>query len=279
MVRVICFRWARTDRRRTTLVGILAQNVSFAVTAPSYFLLHLLTTTSTSVTPTATAIAVSPAFAASIPLSFVLGYIVPTMALMLPAPAVVSYDRSQIISAVWQLFPIYIAALQIVLQVVLPSFFPSLPNTSSRAPLRAAYTFAIVLAALGHIGTLSTWGMHAIAPSLFARSFPSLLSVFAPAAFWPQDARRIKSVGAAAQLLLQWDEICGSLATVVWAMALLAGGMVATRRTSAVSVIGAVLGAVSVVVLLGPCGAAVAMVWARDEMVFADAAHEERKTK
>jgi hypothetical protein len=243
------------------------------VTAPSYFLLHLLTTSAsgTGSAPTAQGISVAPAFAASIPLALTFGYVLPTMALMLPAPSVVSYDTHQMISAAWQVFPIYIAVLQIVTQETLRALFPSmrvaLEASRSKAALRAAYIYGIACAAWGHIGVTSLWMMHGLIPSLFARSFPSLSACFVPKAFWLRDARRIKK-GEAATLLLQWDEVCGSLATFVWASALLWGGMSKTKRTSGLSVVAAVMACLAAVGLLGPCGAAVAMIWARDEMVW-----------
>lgn len=96
-----------------SIFGILVQTLSYGLTSPLYFTLHLWTS-STATRPDARTISVPRAVSDALPFVFVAAYILPTVAMCLPAPSVVSFDAKQAFLAAWQPSPVYISFLAMV---------------------------------------------------------------------------------------------------------------------------------------------------------------------
>lgn len=193
---------------RPTLVCIAAQALTAGVTLPLYFISHLLSTPSAPYTPlpqhpTSKARALLPAIA--------LGYLLPSAALIFPLPWF-SLDTVQIISAIWQPFPLYISAILFILQRFGNN--TATPNDGYLQPLKRTYFASAFVATISHIGVLSY--------VLTSSSAPSPAEVFLPPYWFPQlhatrmHGNDLPAYRVAARTLFQHDWFTMTLAAFVF---------------------------------------------------------------
>ena len=210
--------------------GLAIQMGTFAVFMPMHLAIHL-STSPTVFSRKATDFAVDVPRMLSLPASFVIGFLVPAVALSLPAPSILTYGQKQTWLAAWQAFPIWMEISQQSLSLVVPMIWGSrLPAHQDRKAsdaysiraLRIAYIFALVFAGVTRIATISVSLTSKLFPDIFAPEFREVLdpsNVFLPASLLP--SKKMNSVGEGALQLLQYDEFCGSLALIIWSAALL----------------------------------------------------------
>ena len=249
------------------ILGAIGQNASFAVTVPLFLALYLAT--SPTVSATSTTIGTDPLETSAIPLSLTIGYMIPAVMLSLPAPSMQSFEAKQIWLAAWQVFPLWVAACQQIIKIILRSVFFGRQESIIRslAVLRITYAFLLIFAGVSHIaaGTLTATSM--MFPSIFAAEYVEAFDfakVHVPAAITP--ATKMPSIGSGAFMLLQYDEIVGSTAVLLWAsfMYVRAHHQLNTTKDWLQNTVIFTL----VTVVAGPAGAAVALIWARDELVL-----------
>ena len=114
---------------------------------------------------------------------------------------------------------------------------------------------------------------------MFAPEFRGIFNpsnVFQPASLLP--SKKMGFVGEGAFQLLQYDEMCGSTALLVWSAALLANKYAETRPISLWTVVRLFASSAILVTLFGLSGCAVALTWARDELVFEEKGSAEKKS-
>lgn len=255
--------------------GLLIQTLSYAVITPLYLILHL-STSPTAIYPSAADISVDMSHLITIPISITIGYILPAVLLALPAPSVLTFDRKQILLAIWQVFPIWVG----VLQRTIPSMVSMVSNSErkSSAPrakasgnylraIRCIYLFALVLTGFTHISATTLTATSKFFPNLFA---PEYVGVFNPSnVFFPRTISttvRMPSIGQGTLLLLQYDGLIGSASLVIWASTLFVRAY--GRRRVFDQWLSLVTANVLLSALVGPVGCAVALIWARDELVL-----------
>lgn len=127
--------------------------------------------------------------------------------------------------------------------------------------------FGIGLSALGHIGSWSISLLAMLFPELFASGVAELLrpsSVFMNAS--PFSDVKAADIGEGSKWFLQWDQLIGSGAVLLWATALRLQADNTRPGLSAYFSQSAFLGLVSMAI--GPSGAAVIAFWVRDELVL-----------
>ncbi|KAL4998912.1 hypothetical protein BDV10DRAFT_62454 [Aspergillus recurvatus] len=251
--------------------GLVAQVMTFAFSAPLYFAIHLFTS-ATAVKPTAESIRVPRAVLKAIPLVFVTGYMVPSGLLLLPVSERVTTDLKQILIALWQPWPAYISIL-LTLVHVLFSPFTSNDNTieGGRATLRSlrwVYAFAFANTALTHIISWVIPLSTVAAPWLFKEEYLRPLHplvVYDVPKPWEAPVL-VENVGAGTHAFLRWDYIIGSTGVLIWALSLYqTAHRVVYGKAGYVWLL---VKAAALTVLTGPVGAAVELVWERDELVF-----------
>lgn len=142
---------------RPTLFGMLAQLITAGVVLPLYFAAHihrLPINPMTSAKDSRRAWGLLPAIA--------LGFLLPTAFLFLfPASNRISLDTKQIIAAVWQPFPIYVALAYCALcNYALPSQFENDSQSSVHAHLKCTYMLSGLVSLVAH------WAI--LIPSFFA---------------------------------------------------------------------------------------------------------------
>ncbi|CAO1597056.1 hypothetical protein XANCAGTX0491_000885 [Xanthoria calcicola] len=253
-----------------TLWGIAMQLGTFATVAPIYFAIHL-STSPTVWSRNQSEFLVNSSKLHSIPYSVAVAFVVPASLLALPAPSVIGYDTKQLFMVIWQAFPLMVGILQSIVPNVRSRLNDQVVVEESKEHtiehMRVVYAIMLVVAWMTRI---STWTISLSAvffPGIFAYWVDSLLkpsSVFLPAAF--TSSVKMPSIAAGAFQLLQYDDIIGAAAMVLWSATLY---IVAMERKNPAGWVSLLIKGVLIEALAGPLAFATAAVWARDEMIFA----------
>ncbi|KAF9873789.1 hypothetical protein CkaCkLH20_08899 [Colletotrichum karsti] len=243
----------------TTAWGMLWQLITFGVTLPLYFLTWIWTSgipDSTTPDAHAEAISIDPTQGETILPAWSLGVLPPSIAAGLPSPSLISQHAQEVALALWQAFPLWTGLCQAVLPLVTKAPNPTLEKPATKiARFRKIYTSTLALAALLHYAVVGYVFLRAesaagIAPTDF------LLQILRPT--WPWDTRPMASVEKGILTLLQWDMYCATLATWSWI------AYMAYARAGVGSVVVDLGKAVMWSCVVGPGGAALAVVWGRD---------------
>jgi hypothetical protein len=218
------------------------QTAGFGIITPIYLIIHLLTspTAMPSKSKRSTSpLQISTSNLAVLPLSISLGYIFPSILIMLPSPSLITPEMRQVFLAVWQPFPIYTVICQRVLcraHVVLSSYSKTSAtkalyhstSLSTRYLISTSrvYTFLITFCVLTHLPPLlitlcpSDFIYH-ISPRLesyITSSNSRFSSVYIPHA--PLPSWRSSSLADAIHTFLLWDTYISGFATIIWAIIL-----------------------------------------------------------
>lgn len=247
--------------------GLIAQVFTFAFATPLILGLQLGCSI-TARRPHADNIRVPRAVLASMPLIFAVGFMVPTNMMVLPAPSVISVDFKQIAIAIWQPWPAYVSILSTVAYYVLSPFFSD-NNRASMSSLRWVYAFAFINASLSHLVSWIVSLATVIVPALFEKRFQEALHpanvFFIPL---PWSGLMAENVGHGVHVFLRWDYMIGSAGVLLWAIHLYS---VAHKQIlSTVSWPSLLFKTALIATLAGPAGAAVELIWERDELVFTE---------
>jgi len=115
------------------------------------------------------------------------------------------------------------------------------------------------------IGTVSA--ISVLFPGLFAREYAGVFNpsnAFIPVAV--TSSTKMSTIGSGALLFLQYDEAIGSIAVFLWATFMFVS--VYGTKHSFIQWTKLVLGMALLTALAGPMGCSLALMWARDELVF-----------
>ncbi|KAL7660371.1 hypothetical protein ACMYSQ_003252 [Aspergillus niger] len=257
------------------IFGLSAQTLTFAFAAPLYCALQL-TTSITATSPTATNIYIPKTILTTLPLIFTLLYILPSSLMVLPLSSTITTDLKQLFIALWQPFPAYISIL-LTLSHTLFSPFTSTPKPTQKnhnlSSLRFIYAFTFFHTLISHLVTLTVSLSTILAPSILSPEYRTSLHpsiVFGIPTPWTSPVIQVASIADGVHAFLRWDYLIGSAGMVVWAWRLYGnavkmdkGGAMGWCEWVSLVVRVGLLGVVA-----GPVGAAVVLVWGRDEMVF-----------
>lgn len=198
----------------------------------------------------------------------------PTIAAALHAPSVVSHEKKQTLMAIWQAFPIWVGLSQWGIQAVRSLFVSKISARQSQKSMRTIYAMLLAFALVTRISAWTISISALLFPSIFA---PDIVGSLTPsAAFQPLSVSpsvKVPSIAAGSLQLLQYDEMVGAAAMVVWSMTLYLSASGRRTRGEWVSLIAK---CVAIEVLAGPQGFAVAAIWARDEKIFANENDEKK---
>lgn len=256
--------------------ALAMQNFVMALISPLYLFVHVSTSPTTRSTDPGLFF-VKTVDIASIMISLILTYILPSILVALPTPSILSFNQKQIILAIWQMFPVWAELLyqgaSLLLSKVLSQenalTITGRRNTAWMGALRSLYIFLISIAGLTHIATMTLVATSKWFPHLFAIEYRG---VFNPSkVFWPVAAStsiKLPSLISGTTLLLQYDEIISSLAILLWALFLFARVMSQKKKFETPYIF--IFDFITLTALLGPLGYAAICVWARDELIFED---------
>ncbi|KAJ6120469.1 hypothetical protein N7523_004749 [Penicillium sp. IBT 18751x] len=247
------------------IFGLAAQLMTFAFAAPLICGLQLACSITAS-RPHADNIRIPRVVLVVLPAIFVVGFMLPTQAMVLPAPDVISVDMKQIAIAIWQPWPAYVSILTTVAYYVLSPFFVN-DQRASLSSLRWVYAFAFANASLSHLVSWIVSLATVMAPGLFNDQFLEPLhpsKVFSIPLPW--SGLKVDTVADGVHVFLRWDYMIGSVGVLLWALTLYT---VAHKRIlTFVSWPTLLLKVGLLTALTGPTGAAVELMWERDELVF-----------
>lgn len=257
-------------------LGLAAQVVTFAFATPTYGLLHLLTS-STASTPSRDNMHIPYAVLASLPLVYLVGNAVPSVAMALPFSDVNTVDVKQILTAAWQPWPAYVAlgltGAHLLFGSLISSGDARTPDgrKKSAAALRFIYAMAFGNAAVPHLIAATVTIGTVVAPGLFRPAMVQALhpsKVLELALPWSASpVAKVASVGDGAHIFLRWDYTIGTAALLLWATVLHARAHrhYEGRCVDAVSLAGRIA---ILTALAGPAAAAVELMWEREELVL-----------
>ena len=249
------------------IFGLVAQVFTFAFAIPLILGLQLGCSI-TARRPHADNIRIPRAVLAVLPLIFVVGFMVPTNMMVLPAPSVISVDFKQIAIAIWHPWPAYVSILSTVAYYVLSPFFPN-NHRASMSSLRWIYAFAFINASLTHLVSWIVSLATVVVPMVFEKRF---LEALHPANVFfiplPWSGLTVENVGHGVHVFLRWDYMIGSAGVLVWAISLYS---VAHKQILSTVSWPSLLFKIALLALVaGPAGAAVELIWERDELVFSE---------
>lgn len=257
---------SHTDNFRSPAIfGLMAQLMTFAFATPLICGLQLGCSV-TARRPSADNLRVPRVVLAVLPLVFLIGYMVPTQAMVLPAPSMISIDMKQIAIAIWQPWPAYVSILTTVAYYVLSPFFPN-NHRASMSGLRWVYASAFANATLTHLVSWIISLASVAVPGLFDERYLGDLhpsKVFAIPLPW--SGVKVETVAEGVHYFLRWDYLIGSAGVLLWALTLY--GVAHKQTLSTISWPGLLVKVGLLTVLTGPTGAAVELMWERDELVF-----------
>ena len=258
------------------------QKLSFAVTMPIYMATHLITSPTIS-SHKSSDFLFDVSELASIPLSMLIGYIVPAILLGLPSPSVLGFDLKQAFMAIWQVFPIWVGLLQQIIPSVMSRCGITSRNLTHQgdakmrwiSTARVVYMVLFFFAGAIHISTITLMASSEFFPGLFQPEHPFDASrVFMPISV--SASTKMPSIGSGALQLLQYDFFVGSAAFIIWTSTLLLN--MHRNKTSLRRCLTQAFGFTVLTAVAGPFGYAVACIWTRDELVFARST-DDRKEK
>lgn len=186
---------------------------------------------------------VSPYDMAILPFSVTLGYILPTILMVIPAPEVVSIATHQKLLAFWQPFPLW----SVIIHYVLKKFYmlaaaPSIrqsattiksiqpPSTTYLTSAGRVYGFTLFICMITHLPVLvlgliqASW-IPETYQTLQDFATPSLIEIFVPGLpYLPPSLRSTQeqvTLHAGGLQFLQYDLHLAAIATLIWATLLL----------------------------------------------------------
>ena len=259
--------------------GVLVQQAAYAVIMPIWCIAHLSLSRTVSSRRLSDFLVTEPnLLGIAVAMAFV--YIPLTIAMSLPAPSLITHDLKQWLMTIWQFFPVWVSLVQVAVPYLLPKLggASGAPGIRTVRSMRALYAGLLTAAGLGQAKTLALMWSSSFFPGLFAPEFVGVFNasnVFVPAAISP--ATKMPSIGAGALLLLQYDQLIGSASMALWSTVLFVNAYRngTTERSMALMIVGGIV----MVALTGPLGYATACIWARDELIIADANVGDKKVQ
>lgn len=259
--------------------GVFVQNLAYAVIMPVWCMVYLSTSPMVSSRRVSNFLVDVPNLV-GIAISMILGYVLPTIVMSLPAPSVIDHDFKQWLMTFWQFFPVWVAVVQGMVPYLLPrpEEASAVPNTYTIRSMRVLYVSLLTTAGIGQVATMTLMATSKFFPGLFAPEFTGIFNpsnVFLPAAISP--STKMSSIGAGALLLFQYDHLIGSASMCLWCTAL----FINTHKNGAIkqSMALMVVGGVTMMTLTGPLGYVTACIWARDELIIAEAEDHGKKVQ
>ncbi|KXT01108.1 hypothetical protein AC578_10901 [Pseudocercospora eumusae] len=250
-----------------TIYGLLFQLAGIGIIGPAYLSLNLSLSPIPS-DPKIPNLAIPDlAYLRAIPYALLTGFVLPTLAVALPYPNLICKDTKIAALLFWQAFPLWTWISTEVFKRVVFATELALPADVKKKQLpllRNAYGLGLILAASTHVAVLSISLGSSMAPTLFRARVTrdlKLASIFLPT-FATEE---IASVGEGGLRFLQWDYAIISLSQIVWAVAQTSK---VDREGLGFSVGNVWVDAALRSVVFGPLGAALTLVWERDEVVL-----------
>ena len=215
----------------------------------------------------------SPTSILLLPISATISYIIPVILMALRSPSIVSHNSKQLTIALWNVFPLVMTATQWLLGQMLSFLGLSrtlqLTDRPTKAQhlqaLRITYAFSLTISCTCHIGITAISAASVFFPMMFA---PAYRSTFRPGKLLlpPTSWTPVSTFGEGDLGFMKWDE------TIGYACMLLVAGVTfrqAQDRIGQQQGWGLYCAMFTGCIIGGPGSTALAISWAKDEMLVA----------
>ncbi len=198
------------------------------------------------------------------------------MALPVPSRYSPDYATKQSYIGLVQFWPLLLAVSQFLLPIIISAGSSGVQALSERDKqikslryLRRCYAFALFVASIAHLIAIGIPLLAHIFPAMFNPTYLpqlELSNMFIPISPLPP-VQPMTNIADSVMHFLQWDLLTGSAAVLVWTIALRVQAQ--ERSFWAYEWVEGLVKVAGLTVVSGPIGAAVAIMWDRDELVFA----------
>lgn len=268
---------------RTGTLGFIFQNITYTVSVPIYLIIHLLTSPVSNDNPAAAALAIDAQDLFVFPLSVTGAFVVPTVLMCLPAPAMLSAASHYTWQAIWQIFPVTQSAThKLYKRITAPlsfkhNFHEQLDDIYRATALLSFVPQTALLVVAATPAALVPDVVIRYVPGLSKELFQSidLANAFVPYLPWNSPVYTslsskvvsAKGLPELVKLFLQWDVYLGGTSLLVWSVFVYSVARPDKRFLSST------LPKIAVYTVLGgPVGAATMLLWERDVLARQQAA-------
>lgn len=238
--------------------------MNLAIAIPWYLFIHLMLSTTAS-RPTSANLSIPIHDLKALIFKIVLGLILPSVLVALPEKYTESLFTRQVGIALWQLWPCWATLVHYSAMILLPSKKDTLADT--RSAFRYVYGFTFGIAAITHIvpWVISLTATYVL-PQLNGETIPMFhpKALFMPALPWL--LVKPDSIAQGSFWLIQWDHIVGSGALYWWCLDLYRSAH--TAQGKRIGWMAFVLKTTAISLFSGFTGAAVMLLWEREEMIL-----------
>lgn len=265
---------------RTVLWGCASQGLGYGFTMPIYAIVHLLRSSTaqnrSSVMAQDVRLRSTESVEAIIP-SLVLGYVVPTVLMVIPISSPMLH---QWFGGFWQGYPVWVILIQHGIGFIRSRRSEKDDKLKSAAPVQTSrvseemvlhktFLFAFAFSATTNILTYGILASVKIFPSLFSdhiRTNLTFQNVFIPPPFWSREP--MPNMAAGIQNFFQYDQYVGSTAAIVWGATLwIKARKQAMTLKRWLWLAGEIFG---ISIVAGPGAAWMSLIWNRDELILGD---------
>ncbi|KAI9732729.1 MAG: hypothetical protein M1818_007463 [Claussenomyces sp. TS43310] len=270
---IVLESFRRGNRRRLisfiSIWGVFQFQNAHAFVTPLYLAVHLFTSPMATIAKVDDVL-IDPVNLLVLPASFIMGFVIPSILCALPAPSVVSIRFKQTAFGIYQQWNLFIALPHFILAMILRWAAPSsciVERKSLPKLYRRVYAFAFALAAMSYLPVMIITCTAAIWPALFSEDCVHLLQpshVLVPTS--PFSGLKAKDLAQGMFWLAQWDYFGGNFAQLIWAVVLYRKA----RTTIGLETlwVDTIKRALFYLLIGGPIGIAVGMIWERDELLL-----------
>lgn len=270
--------WIAHNHPRTGTLGFIFQNLTYTVSVPIYLIVHLLTSPVSNIDPSPVDLSIDTQDLFVLPFSITGAFVLPTIMMTLPAPAMVSAASHYTWQAIWQIFPVtQSAAHKLYKRITSPLSF----KNNSYEQLDDFYRTIALLSFVPQTALLVVAATPAhLVPDAALRFVPGLtkevfqhvdlVKAFVPYMPWKSPIYTAlsskvvspKGLPELVKLFLQWDVYLGGTAILAWTI------FVYSVAQPEKSVLSSILPKIAAYTVLGgPVGAATMLLWERDATV------------
>ncbi|KAI4215443.1 MAG: hypothetical protein LQ349_009155 [Xanthoria aureola] len=210
-----------------------------------------------------------------VPVSAVIGYIIPVVLMSLRSPSVISNTAKQLSIALWNVFPLTMTIIQTAARSMTSSIGRAPGSDKPRKPpspgdflwaVRICYAFSFVFSCTCHVGVAAVSGISVLFPMIFA---PHYASAFRPGKVLipPLSRMAVSSFGEGDLSFMKWDQMIGYACILIYTCVTLRRAQAKLGVRGSWSLYAGIVGGC---VIAGPGSTVLVINWAKDELLFAD---------
>lgn len=259
--------------------GMLAVLATLAISIPWYLIIHLAIS-STASHPTIENLSVPVHELKALVVNIIVGFILPTLVVLLPEGITRPLFTREMAIAVWQLWPIWSTAVHFMAKWFIstrPASSPSREWERTRTTFRLVYGLTFAVAITTHIASwaISLTAAYAVSNSMAAETVQALHPRTVFMNTWPWSPIKADSVGQGLLWMIQWDKFFSVGAMYLWSLSLYRAAHAAQSKK--IDWYYFALKTAVFCMVSGFTGATIELLWEREEMILEAGRGNEKK--